>query len=216
MPHPSGRSRFRALTIPLPDPQNPMRAERSEESDAPSAAAPGRVRSRRSSEASSPTAPEQSMSWFRCRFSKKFNDRVIADFRVNRGRVGPWGTNLILIHHRGARTGLERVTPAMSLRDGDAWLVVGSAMGAPRDPAWVHNLRVHPDVEIDVPREQRCPHRVRSGHRLDLPCPQPRIPALRSRRTELRGLPDQGRALTAHRTTRTDRHERVLRRRYRG
>lgn len=80
----------------------------------------------------------------------EFNDRVIAQFRSNRGRVGAWGTNLVLVHHRGARTGTERVNPAMSLRDGDGWLVVGSAMGAARDPAWVINLRADPDVEIEA------------------------------------------------------------------
>ncbi|WP_346232227.1 nitroreductase/quinone reductase family protein [Parafrigoribacterium mesophilum] len=79
-----------------------------------------------------------------------FNERVIAEFRASGGRVGDWGTNLVLIHHRGSRTGVERVNPAMSLRDGDAWLVVGSAMGAPRDPAWAVNLRAHPDVVIEA------------------------------------------------------------------
>ncbi|WP_150242770.1 nitroreductase/quinone reductase family protein [Nocardiopsis quinghaiensis] len=80
----------------------------------------------------------------------EFNDRVIAEFRAHAGRVGAWGTNLVLIHHRGVRSGTERINPAMSLRDGDDWLVVGSAMGAPRDPAWVVNLRAHPDVGIEA------------------------------------------------------------------
>ena len=47
----------------------------------------------------------------------EFNDRVIAEFRAGRGHVGAWGTNLVLIHHRGVRTGTARVNPAMSLRD---------------------------------------------------------------------------------------------------
>lgn len=54
------------------------------------------------------------------------------------------------IHHRGARTGTERVNSAMSLQDGDGWLVVGSAMGAQRDPAWTVNLRANPDVKIEA------------------------------------------------------------------
>ncbi|WP_433214553.1 nitroreductase/quinone reductase family protein [Microtetraspora malaysiensis] len=80
----------------------------------------------------------------------EFNNQVITEFRANQGRVGAWGTHLVLIHHRGVRTNTERINPAMSLREGDAWLVVGSAMGAPRDPAWVVNLRAHPDIEIEV------------------------------------------------------------------
>lgn len=80
----------------------------------------------------------------------EFNDRVITEFRANHGRVGAWGTHLVLIHHQGARTGTERVNPAMSLRDRAAWLVVGSAMGAPHDPAWIANLRAHPGVKIEA------------------------------------------------------------------
>lgn len=82
----------------------------------------------------------------------EFNDRVIAEFRGNGGRVtsAGFGSALVLLHTRGARTGLERVHPALSLRDGDAWLVVGSAMGATRDPAWVVNLRAHPEAVIEV------------------------------------------------------------------
>jgi deazaflavin-dependent oxidoreductase (nitroreductase family) len=85
----------------------------------------------------------------------EFNDRVIAQFRDNGGRVGGWGDRLVLVHHRGARTGREYVNPAMSLRDDGDWLVVGSAMGAPEDPKWVANLRAHPDVEIEVVLEGR-------------------------------------------------------------
>jgi deazaflavin-dependent oxidoreductase (nitroreductase family) len=79
-----------------------------------------------------------------------FNDRVIAEFRANDGRVGGWGDRLVLVHHRGARSGRKYINPAMSLRDGQDWLVVGSAMGAPEDPHWAVNLRAHPDVEIEA------------------------------------------------------------------
>jgi len=83
----------------------------------------------------------------------EFNDRVIEEFRANHGRVDSagFGSNLVLLHTRGARTGAERINPALSLRDGADWLVVASAKGAPRDPAWAINLRAHPDVEIEAP-----------------------------------------------------------------
>lgn len=80
----------------------------------------------------------------------EFNDRVIADFRAHHGHVDGWGANLVLLHHRGARTGAQRINPAMSLRDGDGWLVVGSAAGAARDPAWVLNLRANPAAAIEA------------------------------------------------------------------
>ena len=42
-----------------------------------------------------------------------YNTEIIKEFRANQGRVGGmWtGTTLILIHHIGARSGIERVTP---------------------------------------------------------------------------------------------------------
>lgn len=78
-----------------------------------------------------------------------FNDRAIAEFRANDGLVVAWGSHLVLIHHRGS-SGRERVNPAMSLRDGEDWLVVGSAMGAPRDPSWAVDLRARPDATIEA------------------------------------------------------------------
>ncbi|MBF6168721.1 nitroreductase family deazaflavin-dependent oxidoreductase [Streptomyces gardneri] len=80
-----------------------------------------------------------------------FNTRVITQFRTGGGRVGGWGDRLVLIHSTGARTGLERVNPALSLRDGDDRLVVASAAGARARPAWYHNLRAHPDIMIETP-----------------------------------------------------------------
>ena len=51
-----------------------------------------------------------------------YNAEIIKEFRASQGRVGgPWaGTTLILIHHIGARSGVERVTPlgCSSLGDG--------------------------------------------------------------------------------------------------
>ena len=42
-----------------------------------------------------------------------YNTKIVEEFRANQGRVGgPWaGTTLILIHHIGARSGVERVLP---------------------------------------------------------------------------------------------------------
>jgi len=81
-----------------------------------------------------------------------FNDKIIAEFRAHNGRVDSagFGTNLLLLHTTGARSGRPRVNPAMSLQDGDGWLVVASAKGAAKDPAWAHNLRVHPEISIEA------------------------------------------------------------------
>lgn len=81
-----------------------------------------------------------------------FNDKIIAEFRTHDGRVDSagFGIGLVLLHTTGARSGEPRVNPAMSLRDGDGWLVVASAKGAATDPAWAHNLRAHPEIRIEA------------------------------------------------------------------
>jgi len=81
-----------------------------------------------------------------------FNEQVIEEFRANEGRVGgPFdGAPLLLLHHLGARSGTERVTPLAYLADGDRYVIYASKSGAPTHPAWYHNLRAHPDVTIEV------------------------------------------------------------------
>ena len=80
-----------------------------------------------------------------------YNDPVIEEFRRTGGTVTHFGRRLVLLHHVGARTGEARVSPVMGLRDGDGWLISASKAGADENPAWFHNLVVHPDVEIETP-----------------------------------------------------------------
>jgi deazaflavin-dependent oxidoreductase (nitroreductase family) len=84
-----------------------------------------------------------------------FNDRVIAEFRSNGGRVGPpfEGAPLLLLHTTGARTGTERVSPMMYAADGDRYLVFASKAGAPDNPDWFHNLVAHPRASVEVPAD---------------------------------------------------------------
>src|SRR5881396_2442007 len=58
------------------------------------------------------------------------------------------GLPVIIVTHTGNKTGAIRKTPLMRVKDGDSYVLVASQGGAPTDPAWVHNLRVNPDVEI--------------------------------------------------------------------
>ncbi len=86
------------------------------------------------------------------------NDRnrgVIEEFRNSGGRVGGnfEGAPILLMHTVGAKTGEERVTPAMYLPDGDRWVVFASRGGAPNSPGWFHNLVANPDMEIEVGTE---------------------------------------------------------------
>ena len=58
------------------------------------------------------------------------------------------GLPVIIVTHRGNRTGAVRKTPLMRVCDGKAYVLVGSQGGAPTDPVWVHNLRADPDIEL--------------------------------------------------------------------
>jgi len=58
------------------------------------------------------------------------------------------GLPVIIVTHTGKRTGAIRKTPLMRVKDGADYVLVGSQGGAPTHPAWVHNLRVNPAVEI--------------------------------------------------------------------
>ena len=76
-----------------------------------------------------------------------WNEKVIADFRANDGRVGgPFdGAPMVLVHHRGRRTGHEYVNPMMYLASerGDGTIYVfASKGGAPTNPDWYYNLTV--------------------------------------------------------------------------
>jgi deazaflavin-dependent oxidoreductase (nitroreductase family) len=58
------------------------------------------------------------------------------------------GLPVIIVTHTGNKTGAIRKTPLMRVKDGDSYVLVGSQGGAPEDPAWVHNLRANPRVEL--------------------------------------------------------------------
>lgn len=85
--------------------------------------------------------------------SSSFNQTIIDEFRANDGMVttAGFGRGLVLLHHVGAKSGQQRISPLMSIRpDHDTWLIAASKAGAPDNPAWFHNLQAHPDVTIEV------------------------------------------------------------------
>jgi deazaflavin-dependent oxidoreductase (nitroreductase family) len=76
-----------------------------------------------------------------------WNAKTIAEFRANEGRVGGnfEGAPLVLLHHRGRKSGREYVAPVMYLphdTEPDIIYVFASKGGAPTNPDWHHNLTV--------------------------------------------------------------------------
>jgi deazaflavin-dependent oxidoreductase (nitroreductase family) len=86
------------------------------------------------------------------------NTDIIEAFRANAGVLGADvaggyfdGKRLVLLHHVGRVSGKEYVTPLVAATDGDAYVLVGSMAGAPKDPAWVANVEDGPgETTIEV------------------------------------------------------------------
>ena len=58
------------------------------------------------------------------------------------------GLPVIIVTHRGRKTGAVRKTPLMRVVDGQNYILVASQGGAPKHPLWYHNLKADPNVEI--------------------------------------------------------------------
>ncbi|MGP4028415.1 nitroreductase/quinone reductase family protein [Actinomadura sp. 3N407] len=82
-----------------------------------------------------------------------FNRQVIEEFRAGGGRVGGMFEDgrLLLLTTTGARSGARHTTPLGYLPDGDGRvLVIASAGGSPKHPAWFHNLVANPRVTVEL------------------------------------------------------------------
>ena len=97
--------------------------------------------------------PEEIMANSAAGEASDYNTGIIEEFRANHGRVGgPWADiTLILIHHIGARSGIERVTPvAYHPQPGGRFAIWAANGGSPTHPNWYHNLKAHPRITAEV------------------------------------------------------------------
>jgi len=81
-----------------------------------------------------------------------YNTQIIEEFHANEGKVGgPFdGTTLLLLTHRGAKTGTVRTNPLAYIEEDGRYFVFGSKGGASTNPDWYHNLRANPDATIEI------------------------------------------------------------------
>ncbi len=82
-----------------------------------------------------------------------FNQQIIDEFRANDGVVGgPFeGAPMVLVHHTGAKSGTQRVTPLVYQPESDDRLYVfASKAGATDNPDWFHNLVANPETVVEV------------------------------------------------------------------
>jgi deazaflavin-dependent oxidoreductase (nitroreductase family) len=83
-----------------------------------------------------------------------WNATTIAEFRANQGRVGGTfeGAPLVLLHHRGRKSGREHVSPVMYLPDDtdpDIVYVFATKGGAATNPDWYHNVTAAGDGSVE-------------------------------------------------------------------
>lgn len=85
-----------------------------------------------------------------------FNLGIIKEFRENGGETfGPFkGRNLLLLTTKGAKSGNEGTTPLVYSKDGDRYVIIASMGGAPKHPAWYHNIVANPEVTLEVGTEK--------------------------------------------------------------
>ena len=85
-----------------------------------------------------------------------WNKSIIEEFRANEGQISGQfeGIPLLLLHTKGAKSGLPRLNPLAYLPDGDRLVIIASKAGAPTNPDWYYNVRANPTVQVEVGTEK--------------------------------------------------------------
>jgi deazaflavin-dependent oxidoreductase (nitroreductase family) len=80
-----------------------------------------------------------------------YNQGVIDEFRANNGVVNQPPFPVLLLTTTGARTGRRTTVPlGFAVDDDGRVFVVASKAGAPRHPAWFHNVRANASVTVEL------------------------------------------------------------------
>jgi F420H(2)-dependent quinone reductase len=77
--------------------------------------------------------------------------------RIGRTIPGVPG-KMLLLDHKGAKSGTERTSPLLYIRDGEDLVIVASKGGFPKHPAWYHNLMANPDTAVQVGSHRTAVH----------------------------------------------------------
>ncbi len=80
-----------------------------------------------------------------------FNNKLIAEFRANGGKVGGQfaGFPLLLLTTTGRKSGESLTKPLVYTTDGNRIVLIASFAGAPKHPAWYLNLSANPNVTVE-------------------------------------------------------------------
>ncbi len=80
-----------------------------------------------------------------------WNDQVIEQFKAGEQRIAGMfdRSALLLLHTKGAKSGQERTSPLAYFTFDDQIVIVASAAGSDKHPAWYFNLLANPEVTIE-------------------------------------------------------------------
>ena len=93
------------------------------------------------------------MSWFYVNVAPSL-DRAL--LRLTGGRLTTGGRHRVgFLRVKGARSGIERVTPLVYTLDGARIVLVASRGGDSKHPAWYRNLVANPEVRFSIDGDER-------------------------------------------------------------
>ena len=97
------------------------------------------------------TAATRPLAWLYARIQQPLDALT---YRLSRRRttLSAWmaGVQLVMLTTTGAKTGRRRTAPVLAIRDGEAFIVIASNFGRPRNPSWYHNLQADPRAWAEV------------------------------------------------------------------
>ncbi len=97
-----------------------------------------------------PTPTEKPGSRSRQKPATSFYEGPCLSLSLDRRESGRGGKHLLVLTTIGRKSGVERDTPLFFFRDGDRFIIIASAGGAPKHPIWWLNLQSNPQAKIQV------------------------------------------------------------------
>lgn len=83
-----------------------------------------------------------------------WNTKAIDAFRASGGQIPGFEKQpVLLLHHKGAKTGTERVTPLAYMKVEGGHAVFASKAGADSNPDWFYNVMANPETRVEVGSE---------------------------------------------------------------
>ena len=83
-----------------------------------------------------------------------WNAGVISEFRANEGNIKGFERQpVLLLHHRGAKTGKERINPLAYMKVDGGYAVFASKAGADSNPDWFYNVTANTETKVEVGSE---------------------------------------------------------------